>query len=127
MPLARVDDDPPADVLDSSTRRQIRAALEHLGKRDLYDALGLSRDAPGTILAARADEERQRWMRKAQVSAEKTAWLEVIAHAQSHLGTTKARARYDRTLVLEAEEKFGSVADFALQGTSRLDPGHAEH
>ncbi len=121
--VSPIDDDPPADVLDSSTRRQIRAALEHLGRRDLYDALGLSRDAPGTILAARADEERQRWMRKAQVTAEKTAWLEVIAHAQSHLGTTKSRARYDRTLVLEAEEKLGSVADFALQGTSRLDPG----
>ncbi len=35
-------DDPPADVLDPSTRRQIRGALEHLGRRDLYDALGSS-------------------------------------------------------------------------------------
>ena len=33
------DVEPPADVLDPSTRRQIRVALEHLGRRDLYDAL----------------------------------------------------------------------------------------
>ncbi len=117
------DEDPPADVLDPSTRRQIRAALEHLGRRDLYDALGLFGDAPPSIIAARADEERQRWMKKAQVTAEKTAWLEVIAHAQSHLATPRARARYDRTLLLEAEERFHEVAAFALQGASHLDPG----
>ena len=33
---AELDLDPPADVLDPSTRRQIRMALEHLGCRDLY-------------------------------------------------------------------------------------------
>ena len=77
--------DPPADVLDPATRRQIRVALEHLRRRDLYDALGLPRDAPTAEIAARADAERQRWMQKAQVTAEKTAWLEVVSHAQSHL------------------------------------------
>ncbi len=116
------DDDAPADVLDPSTRRQIRGALEHLGRPDLYDALGLFRDAPASVITARADEERQRWMRKAQVTAEKTAWLEIIAHAQSHLTSPKARARYDRTLLLEAEEKFDAVTAFALQGSTRLDP-----
>jgi hypothetical protein len=118
-----LDVDPPSDVLDPSTRRQIRSALEHLGRRDLYDALDLPRDAPSSIITARADEERQRWMRKAQVTAEKTAWLEIISHAQSHLTSPKARARYDRTLMLEAEEKFDVVTAFALQGVSRLDPG----
>ena len=121
--VEELDDDPPADVLDPSTRRQIRGALEHLGRRDLYDALGLFRDAPASIITARADEERQRWMRKAQVTAEKTAWLEIIAHAQSHLTSPKARARYDRTLLLEAEERFDDVTVFALQGSRRLDPG----
>ena len=95
---AELDQDPPADVLDPSTRRQIRVALEHLGCRDLYDALQVTRDAPVTYVVARADAERQRWMKKAQVTAEKTAWLEVIAHAQSHLSSPKSRARYDRTL-----------------------------
>jgi hypothetical protein len=117
--VEELDDDPPADVLDPSTRRQIRGALEHLGRRDLYDALGLFRDAPASIITARADEERQRWMRKAQVTAEKTAWLEIIAHAQSHLTSTRARARYDRTLLLEAEESFDAVTVFALQGGLR--------
>ena len=37
--VAALDNDPPADVLDPSTRRQIRVALDHLGCRDLYDAL----------------------------------------------------------------------------------------
>src|SRR5207253_5851449 len=74
-------------------------------------------------IAARADAERQRWMKKAQVTAEKTAWLEVIAHAQSHLGSPRARARYDRTLALEAEESFDGLAEFALKGLSRLDAG----
>jgi hypothetical protein len=122
-PEEELDVDPPADVLDPSTRRQIRGALEHLGRRDLYDALGLPRDAPASIIAARADEERQRWMKKAQVTAEKTAWLEIISHAQSHLTTPKARGRYDRTLDLEAEERFETVTGFALHGLSRLDLG----
>ncbi len=110
-------------MLDPSTRRQIRVALEHLGCRDLYDALGVSRDAPETYIDARADAERQRWMKKAQVTAEKTAWLEIITHGQSHLSSPKARARYDRTLAQEAEESFESLAAFALKGLSRLDPG----
>jgi hypothetical protein len=117
------DHDPPADVLDPSTRRQIRVALEHLGCRDLYDALAVLRDAPASEIAARADVERQRWMKKAQVTAEKTAWLEIITHAQSHLGTTKSRARYDRTLALETEETFEGLVTFAIQGLARLDLG----
>ncbi|WP_165250084.1 hypothetical protein [Paludisphaera soli] len=114
---------PPADVLDPSTRRQIRMALDHLDRRDLYDALGLFRDAPLVVIASRADEERQRWMKKAQVTAEKTAWLEVVSHAQTHLGNAKSRARYDRTLILEAEERFERTAAFAVQGLVRIDPG----
>ena len=120
---AEPDIEPPADVLDPSTRRQIRVALEHLGCRDLYDAMGVTRDAPASDIAARADAERQRWMKKAQVTAEKTAWLEVIAHAQSHLGSPRSRARYDRTLALEAEAAFDHLAEFGLKGLSRLDPG----
>jgi hypothetical protein len=125
-PEAPADDDtpdPPADVLDPTTRRQIRVALEHLRRRDLYDALGLPRDAPTDEIAARADAERRRWMQKAQVTAEKTAWLEVVSHAQSHLASPPARARYDRTLVLEAEEALIASIEFALKGISRLDPG----
>ena len=110
-------------MLDPSTRRQIRVALDHLGCRDLYDALGVTRDAPVSYIAARADAERQRWMKKAQVTAEKTAWLEIITHAQSHLGSPRTRARYDRTLAQEAEESFEGLAEFALKGLSRLDPG----
>ncbi len=117
------DQDPPADVLDPSTRRQIRVVLDHLGCRDLYDALGVSRDAPKNYIESRADEERQRWMKKAQVTAEKTAWLEIITHGQSHLSSPKARARYDRTLAQEAEEAFEVLAAFALKGLTRLDAG----
>jgi hypothetical protein len=117
------DQDPPADVLDPSTRRQIRMVLDHVGSRDLYDALGVSRDAPKSYIEIRADQERQRWMKKTQVTAEKTAWLELITHGQSHLGSAKARARYDRTLDQESEESFAGLAAFALQGVTRLDPG----
>ena len=46
---SELDVDPPADVLDPSTRRQIRVALDHLGCRDLYDALGVTRDAPWLV------------------------------------------------------------------------------
>ncbi len=118
-----LDVDPPVDVLDPSTRRQIRGALDHLSCRDLYDALGVTRDAPISYIGARADAERQRWMKKAQVTAEKTAWLEVITHAQSHLTSAKIRARYDRTLAQETEESFEGLAEFALKGLGRLDPG----
>src|SRR3954454_19414182 len=49
--------DPPVDVLDPTTRRQVRVALEHLRRRDLYEALGLPHDAPITEIGARADAE----------------------------------------------------------------------
>ena len=62
-------------------------------------------------------------MKKAQVTAEKTAWLEIITHGQSHLSSPKARARYDRTLAQEAEEAFEGLAAFALKGLNRLDAG----
>ena len=115
--------DPPVDVLDPAMRRQIRVALTHLRRRDLYDALSLARDAPAQEIIALADAERRRWMQKAQVTAEKTAWLELVSHAQSHLTTPEARARYDRTLALEAEEALIASIEFALQGLPRLDPG----
>lgn len=115
--------DPPLDVIDSATRRQVRVALEHLRRRDLYDVLGLPRDATIADLLNQADADRQHWMRKSQVTAEKTAWLEVISYAQSHLGNPQARARYDRTLVLEAEETLNAAIEFAAQGLNRLDPG----
>ena len=53
-----VDVDRPNDVLDPSTRRQIRGALDHLGCRDLYDALGVTRDAPVSYIASRGDAEQ---------------------------------------------------------------------
>lgn len=116
-------DDLPGDVIDSATRGQIRRTLDHLGRLDLYDALGLKRDAPQSEILNRADEERQRWRQKTRVSAEMTAWLEVIAYAQSHLGTSKARARYDRTLERESEDRFRVAIRFSLDGESRLAPG----
>lgn len=116
-------DDPPPDVIDSATRGQIRRTLEHLGRQDLYDALGLQRDAPQAEIDSRADAERQRWRQKSRVTAEMTAWLEVISYAQSHLGSPRARARYDRTLEFEAEERFLGAVRFCLEGEERLAPG----
>jgi hypothetical protein len=115
--------DPPVDVIEPAVRQQIRLALDHLRKRDLYSVLDLARDAPAAEITARADAERKKWMQKAQVTAEKTAWLEAISYAQSHLVTPEARARYDRTLVLESEEALGGVVTFTLHGLRRLDPG----
>ncbi|HWE36039.1 MAG TPA: hypothetical protein VG406_05645 [Isosphaeraceae bacterium] len=115
--------DPTPDVVDPTTRRQIRLALEHLRRRDLYDVLDLPRDAPTVELLARADAERQRWMQKSQVTAEKTAWLEAVSYAQSHLGKPDARARYDRTLTLEAEEALLASMRFVLDGVAALDSG----
>ncbi len=82
----------PPDVLDGVVRKQIRVTLDHLRKRDLYDALGLLRDAPPAEVTRRSDDERRRWMQKSQVTAEKTAWLEAVSHAQSHLTDPRARA-----------------------------------
>lgn len=115
--------EPAPDVLDAVSRKQIASALAYLRRRDLYDVLGLGRDAPGDEIADRAQRERQAWMQKAQVTADKTAWLEAISHAQTHLGTAERRARYDRTLALEAEEQAGEAIAFALDGLSRLDGG----
>lgn len=115
--------DAPVDAIDSATRGQIRRTLEHLGRRDLYDALGLPRDAPQSEIEAKADAERQRWRQKSRVTAEMTAWLEAVSYAQSHLGTPEARARYDRTLELEAEERFREVVAFCLDGEGRLANG----
>ncbi len=115
--------EPIADLLDGTTRRQIRVALEHLARRDLYDALGLLQDAPTFEVAARATAERGRWMQKSQVTAEKTVWLEVISYAQSHIVAPTERVRYDRTLRADAEDSLVESALFAIDGLDRLDLG----
>ena len=111
----------PGEVLDPATRRQIRLALEHLKKSDLYHALGLPRSASFEEIAERADAERRKWMSKSQVTAEKTAWLEVVSHAQSQLGRPESRQRYDRTLLLEAAEAYRDLVEFVVQGLTVLD------
>jgi hypothetical protein len=124
--MPRDADDPPEpapNVLDASMRGQIKVALGHVAKRDLYDALDLQRDAPVSEIIARTDAERQRWMNKSQVTAEKTAWLEVVSYAQSHLTKSDARAKYDRTLALDVEEELLRSITFAIQGLARLDSG----
>ena len=113
-------EDPPVDAIDPATRGQIRRTLDHLGRRDLYDALDLPRDAPQTEIVDKAEADRRRWRQKSRVTAEMTAWLEAIAYAQSHLGTPQERARYDRTLELQAEERFNESARFCLEGERRL-------
>lgn len=126
-PLESIEpDDPPDDLIDPATRGQIRRTLDHLGKLDLYDALGLQRDAPQSEIVDRADSERQRWRQKSKVSAEMTAWLEVISYAQSHLGTPEARSRYDRTLDHESEDRFRQAIRFSLDGERRVSPGTRE-
>mgnify|MGYP000894281037 CR=1 FL=1 len=115
------DEGPPPNVLDPTTRRQIRVALEHLKKLNLYDVLDLPYDASPAEVVERADEERTRWMQKAQVTAEKTAWLEAVSYAQTHLGTNEARNRYDWTLIIEAEEVFAELVGFTIDGLHRLD------
>ncbi len=112
---------PVPETIEPATRRQIRIALDLLRRRDLYDALGVRRDAPESEIVDRAEAERRRWMNKAQVTAEKTAWLEVISHAQSHLVAQKERDRYDRTLELEAEEAFEHLVEFAAKRRSEID------
>ena len=114
--------DPAVETVDPVMRKQILVALSHLRKRSLYDALDLPRDASIREIASRADGERQRWMKKTQVTAEKTAWLEVVTLAQSHLTTPASRARYDQMLTLEAEENFKTAIHFALKGIANLDP-----
>lgn len=116
------EEDELGDVLDPSARKQIRLALEHLGKRDLYDVLGLPRTADPAAIQAGAERERARWMGKAQVTAEKTAWLEAVTYAQSHLGSPETRLRYDRTLRREAEEEFETLVKVVLDGLDALDP-----
>jgi hypothetical protein len=119
------DDGPAREALDPSAQWQIRITLEHLAKRDLYHALDVPRDASGAVIASRADAERKRWMHKTQVTAEKTAWLEAITYAQSHLLNPESRRRYDRTLDLEAEEAFLGVLRFTLEGLTALDEATA--
>jgi hypothetical protein len=122
-PIEEEEPDPVVDVVDPAMRRQIRIALEHLRRRDLYHVLGVTRDVASGEILARADAERQRWMQKTQVTAEKTAWLEAVSYAQSHLTSPETRARYDRTLLFEAEETFVAAVDFAIKGLTRLDAG----
>ncbi len=114
------------DVLDPTVRRQIRMALDHIHRRDLYDVLDLPRNAPPKAIIESADAIRKRYMQKAQVTAEKTAWLEAVSFTQSHLTNPESRDRYDRTLEVEAEDAFRETLAFALEGQSSLDQATRE-
>lgn len=108
------------ELLGPSVRRQLKITLDHLGRKDLYEALELPRESAPNALRERAEALRRHWARRVPNTAEKSAWLDVAAFALTHLGTPEARARYDRTLVAESQEAFADVVRFTLAGAPRL-------
>ena len=111
-------------MLDPSARRRIRVALQASGlPPPARPRSAWSETRPASTIA----EPRRRRTSAAldeegAVTAERPPGSDHHA-CTSHLGSPKARARYDRTLALEAEESFEGLAVFALRGLSRLDAG----
>lgn len=123
--------EPPQDVeedepggLDRGERERIGRVLEVLGRRDLYDLLDLSEDAPGEEVAARLEAALREGV--ALDGTHAAAWAEALALAQVHLGTREARAWYDRGREAERLERYEQTLGFVLRGLTRLDPNTRE-
>lgn len=114
------DDEPPADVINFESTREIRAVLDALRRRDLYDLLDLAQDAPLSEIAHRATEIRNQNTKRGTIEDAAT-WLTAMRLVQTHLTTPDARARYDRSVTADSIDRFSQVVTATVRGQPRLD------
>lgn len=92
--------------IDTSTEKKIESGLQLLGKKDLYDFLGLHKNSSLEALQSRTSEEYARTRLQTKKDAQVTANQELIGYCQHLFKDVTSRKRYDKTL---DQQRFKSL------------------
>lgn len=103
-----------AAPLSPSEAKRLTDTLGHLGCTDLYDFLGVSKNADAATIEARRRELSATWNKKAKSTPEKAAAQELLGKAAILLVDPVKRASYDETLAQAAIEPFCQDIRLAL-------------
>lgn len=101
---------PRRETLESATARRIRDGLEHLGKKDLYEFLGLSRRCTARSLRDRAEELNRALLRNGRSDDQTAASKELAGQCMAVFDSEEGRIRYNNTLIDETLE--ATLKDF---------------
>lgn len=98
------------ETLEPATTRRIREGLEHLGKKDLYDFLGLSRRCTARSLRDKADQLNRALLHNGRSDDQTAAAKELAGQCMAVFESEDGRIRYNNTLLDETLEN--TLKDF---------------
>ena len=115
-------------TLDSTLAATIKSQLDGLGKKDLYEFLGMGRKVENKLLFEKADE----LYKKAQANANKTAEVTLTSQLAGHcrsifdVKTPDKRDKYDATLELQKLEGLRPKIDLIASATKKIVPAQVD-
>lgn len=92
---------PRRESLDPTTARRIREGLDHIGKRDLYEFLGLSRRCTAKSLCDKAEQINRALLQSGRTDDEAAAAKELAGQCMALFTAESGRERYTTTLLDE--------------------------
>ena len=112
--------------IDPVVQRALRGNLDAVGKRDLYEFVGLTARSSLAALQEEAERAGRELQRVGGTDAHSTASKELVGICQTLFADTTARQRYDNTLAVQAldtlQEPLELVgADKGFLGAAEVD------
>lgn len=103
------------EMLEPTTAKRVRDGLEHLGKNDLYDFLGLSRRCSARSLRERAEQINRTLLQSGRSDDQTAAGKELAGQCMAVFASEEGKERYNNTLTEERLD--AALRDFlALAG-----------
>lgn len=103
------------EMLEPTTAKRVRDGLEHLGKSDLYDFLGLSRRCSARSLRERAEQINRTLLQSGRSDDQTAAGKELAGQCMAVFASEEGKERYNNTLTEERLD--AALRDFlALAG-----------
>ncbi len=105
----KAESEPPApplrrETLEPTTAKRIRDGLEHLGKTDLYEFLGLSRRCSARSLRERAEQINRTLLQSGRNDDQTGAGKELAGQCMALFASDEGKERYNNTLTEERLE-----------------------
>jgi len=108
-------------ALDDSVMKTMRADLNLLKKKDLFDFLGLSPTSSPSVLVAKGSELYNIFSRNANKTAEVTAGTSLASTSQTYLKDEDTKKRYQKSLEIESLSGVYELVDIAASNDKIVD------
>ena len=116
------------EIIDSSTMQDIRAQLEIINRRNVYDFLGMPPTTTTSALLEAARRVYEETLRQNKITAERTAKSVLSGHALQIFKDEGKRRKYDRALNRQTYDVLLEKLERLLRGPDKtLYAGQIEH